>query len=96
MTTVDVTQKVKLVDGVFTPSEASDVINALIREKINFHKIHRLSLCEGDVNSDTSFDNGRVSELLKEKEEFKYIYHQAKLDGKRVRIHGILNVEIID
>lgn len=96
MTAVEVIQKVQLVDGVFTPSEAKDIVNALIKEKINFHKIHRLSMCEGNMNSDTSFDDGRVSQLLGEKEAFKAIYDEARLNGKKLRISGILDVELID
>ncbi|NAS30982.1 hypothetical protein GTQ40_08385 [Flavobacteriaceae bacterium R38] len=96
MVTQNVTHKVKLVDGVFTPSEASDVINSLINEKINFHKLHRLSMYEGNVNSDTSYDDGRVTQLKKEKADFNLIYQEAKLAGKEVRIHGTLEVEIID
>lgn len=96
MTTTKVTHKVHLVDGVFTPSEALDVINNLIGEKINFHKIHRLSMCEGDMNSDTAYDDSRVHELMQEKDDFKAIYKEAKLLGKQVRINGILNVEIVE
>ena len=32
------TKTINLVDGTFTPSEAHDVIQALIDQKINFHK----------------------------------------------------------
>lgn len=96
MTTTDVMQKVQLVDGVFTPSEANDIVNALIKQKINFHKIKMLSMCEGDMNSDTTYDDSRVSKLLIEKEEFKNICMEARLTGKKVKINGILDVEIID
>ena len=70
MVKTEVTHKLNLVDGVFTPSEASDVINGLIKEKINFHKLHRLSLCEGNIETDTQYDDSRVKELLKEKQRF--------------------------
>ena len=96
MVAKDVLHKVKLVDGVFTASEASDVINSLIEEKINFHKIHRLSLNEGNMYSDTSYDDSRVNELIQDKAEFKSFCQEARIDGKKIRIHGILNLEIID
>jgi anionic cell wall polymer biosynthesis LytR-Cps2A-Psr (LCP) family protein len=96
MTTTDVMQKVQLVNSVFTPSEAIDVVNALIKQKINFHKIKMLSMCEGDMNSDITYDNGRVSQLLKEKEEFKAICKEARMNGKKLKISGILDVEMID
>lgn len=96
MTGTEVTHQVKLVDGKFTAMEAKEVINALIDEKINFHKIHRLAMCEGDENSDTSFDDSRAGQLLREKESFREIYMEAKKAGKQVRINGILEIEIID
>lgn len=96
MTTADVMHKVQLVDGEFTASEASDLISSLIKEKVNFHKIHRLSMFEGNVNNDTSFDDLRVSELLKEKQEFKAFCREARAMGKKVKINGILNIELID
>ncbi|SHI42544.1 hypothetical protein [Aquimarina spongiae] len=96
MVKTEVLHKVQLVDGVFTPSEAADVINSLIREKINFHKLHRLSLCEGNINSDTQYDDSRVQELLQEKEDFKTIHKEALIAGKRVKISGVLEIEVID
>ena len=96
MTTTEVMNKVQLIDGVFTPSEALDVINALIKEKINFHKIHRLSLREGDENSNTTFDDSRVKELYAERENFKEVYFKARELNKRVKINGKIEIELID
>lgn len=96
LTETEVIHKVQLVDGNFTATEALDVINALIKEKINFHKIHRLSMWEGDMDSDTSYDDSRVVQLEKEKIDIKAICQEARLSGKKIRINGILNVEIID
>jgi hypothetical protein len=96
MTSTEVTYKVQLVDGKFTATEAKEVINSLIDEKINFHKIHRLSMCEGNQNSDTTFDDNRLSQLMREKESFRDIYLEAKKAGKQVRINGVLEVEILD
>lgn len=92
----EVLTKVQLVDSTFSPSEAADVVSSLIREKINFHKLHRLSLCEGNINSDTGYDDSRVVELTAERKAFKEICNEAKLMGKKIKINGILEIEIID
>jgi len=92
----EVTHKVQLVNGEFTAQEASEVVNSLLNEKISFHRLHRLSLNEANVGCDTSFDGSRISELKQEKEDFKAIYQEANAAGKKVRIKGILEVEIID
>jgi len=92
----EVLHKVQLIDGTFTSSEGLDVINSLINEKINFHKLHRLSMCEGNMNSDTSYDDSRVTELFQEKEDFKKIFQEAQASGKRFKINGIIEIEMID
>lgn len=96
MTTVDVKNTVKLVEGTFTPSEAKDVVSSLIKEKLNFHKIHRLSILEGNDNSDISYDNSRVMQLIDAQDNFKELCKMVDEDGKRMKIHGLLEIEIID
>ena len=44
VSTTSTKQNIQLVDGVFTVSEANDIIQNLINEKINFHKLQRLTL----------------------------------------------------
>ena len=96
MTTTQVTHKVQLVDGEFTASETADVLNALLDVKINFHKLHRLSKREGNIHSDCSYDDSRVVELHQEKVDLKAFCKEARLEGKKIRINGILNIELID
>ncbi|WP_213521460.1 hypothetical protein [Nonlabens sp.] len=92
----EVINKVQLVDGVFTASEASDIVSNLIEEKINFHKLHRLSLSEGNINSDTGYDDSRVIELTADRKELKQLCREARLTGKKIKINGILEIEVID
>lgn len=96
MSITDILHKVQLIDGEFTPSEACFLINTLIEEKINFHKLHRLSICEGNILSDTTFDDSRVEELIEEKDAFRRLYQEAKTAGKKLKINGVLEVEILD
>ena len=37
-------QEVQLVEGLFTPSEANHIVNVLIEQKVNFHKLQRISM----------------------------------------------------
>ena len=60
------TQKIDLINGVFTASEASDIINSVLKVKINFHKFQRLSITEGNENEEYKYDNGRITELMNE------------------------------
>lgn len=89
-------QKINLIDGTFTASEASDIINSVLNVKINFHKIHRLSITEGNENDDCKFDNGRIKELMDEKTIAKDFFSQARLQGKKLKMTSIINIEIED
>jgi|AntRauTorckE5430_2_1112549.scaffolds.fasta_scaffold00070_2 hypothetical protein len=90
-----VLHKVQLVDGVFIPSEASDVISRLITEKISSHKLNRLSMSEENMNKDTAYNDGYLAELTKKRNEFKAICKEAKLIGKKTNVNSILDIEII-
>ena len=89
-------QKVKLLDGEFTPSEARDIVNGLIDVKINFHKLHRLSLWEGNCDSNTTFDNSRVAQLLTDKDNFLAFLKEMRGQGKKVKMEGVLNISVVD
>lgn len=92
MVLAEVLQKVQLVEGKFTPSEASDIITALIDEKINFHKVQRLSVCEGDECAETPKVNQRILELQEEKKKARAFIQEARKEGMNVRINGILEI----
>ena len=87
-----VLQKIKLIDGHFTTSEASDLIGSLINEKINFHKIQRLGQFIQDDSSDDQESIDRIAQLEKEKMVAKEFIANAKVNGRRITITG--NIEI--
>lgn len=95
-TLIKTKQKIQLVDGSFSPSEAYDVITSLLDEKINFHKLQRLSWCEGDGNSNTKYPDGRIQELQNEKAIAREYINSIRSEGKRLRIDGILKISLED
>ena len=89
-------QNIQLVDGEFTPSEASDVIMSLIDQKINFHKLQRLALCEGFYGADTEYPDGRIGELEEERDIAKDFISQVRYQGKKLKINGVLEITLMD
>lgn len=89
-------QKVQLVKGTFTPSEAADVIGALIDQKINFHKIQRLQRWEGNHSCETGDLNDRISELEGERERAREFISQLRKQGRSVQINGILELTVAE
>ena len=95
MVTAEVLQKVQLVEGEFTPSEASSVVQSLIDEKINFHKIQRLCSNIHDENCETKYPNSRISELMDEKIKAKEIIAEARSLGYDLKIEGTLELTFV-
>lgn len=91
-TKISIEQKVQLVRGGFTPSEASDVVLGLIDEKINFHKLQRLRWCEGYFNADTSYADTRIAELQAEKQRVIAFIKAAREEGRCISINGVLEL----
>ena len=95
-TKTSIQQKVQLVRGGFTPSEAADVVLGLIDEKINFHKLQRLRWCEGYFDADTSYADTRIAELQAEKQRVKTFIKEAREAGRCISINGTLELSLED
>lgn len=89
-------QKINLIDGRYTASEASHIINSVLNVKINFHKLQRLSITEGNENDKCETDNGRISELMNEQAIAKEFFSQARLNGKKLKMSSTIHIEIED
>ena len=90
------TQKIELVKGEFTPSEASDIIMKLIDIKINFHKIQRLQIWEGNHKCKTNQLDGRIQELEKEKEIAREFINSKRGLGLNLIINGTLKLSVAE
>jgi hypothetical protein len=87
-----VKQDIRLVEGEFTPSEAMHIIRTLLNEKINFHKLQRLTVLEGDCNSQTSYADNRIQELENEKEIAKEFISKMRKEGIKLRINSTIEI----
>lgn len=92
--TEKIIQKVELVKGEFTPSEASHIITNLIDEKINFHKVQRLQIWEGNHQCKTDRLDGRIQELEKEKEFAREFIKSIRGLGQNLQMNGTLEITI--
>ncbi len=88
-------QKIKLLDGTFTPSEASDILNTIIDKKINFHKLQRLSIIEQNCDDETPHLYNRMDELIKAKEVIKELILEAKKEGVALKIESDIQITLV-
>lgn len=89
-------QKIQLVIGEFTPSQASDLLMALIDQKINYHKIENLQLWERNHNTDPNPIKNRIKELENEKKIAKAFISKMRTEGKNINLNGVLEMTSID
>ena len=94
--TTKVTQNIQLVKGEFTPSEASHILMSLLDEKINFHKIQRLQIWEGDHKCKTGDLDSRIDELLREKKIAQEFIQSTRGLGQNLRINGTLEITVAE
>lgn len=88
------TKTFKLIEGNFSKREALSIIDSVINAKINFHKVHRLSLQEGNENDTCTFDNSRINELLSDKKATKEYLRNLKSLGYNIKISSNVTISI--
>lgn len=85
----------KLIDSVFDPTDASQIVLGLINHKINFHGLDAFS------NEIRNRDDGghaaeRVTELTLEKARMQRIAQQASERGQKLKITCDIHVSFTD
>lgn len=87
---------IQLVRGEFIPTEASDVILALIDEKITFHQKQRIQKWEQNHKNNSEDLDDRIKQLENEKQIAKEFIAQAKNLNSNITINGILEIAIVE
>jgi hypothetical protein len=85
-------QNINLVEGEFTPSEAAHIVSSLLNEKINFHKLQRLTLLEGNSDSQTNYVDNRILELENEKSVARAFISKMRKEGIKLRIDSTIKI----
>ncbi len=88
------TQTFKLIDGLFSKREALSIVDSVIKAKINFHKVHRLSIQEGNENDECNYDNSRINELVTDKKEAKEFLRNLESKGYNIKISSNVTITI--
>lgn len=91
---MDTTHKHKLIDGTFSPSDARQILLSLVKSKMDFHNIEKLSN-EVRLGRDTANTEHRLAELKKLGETLKLLCESAAENGSQMRIHGWLDIELL-
>jgi hypothetical protein len=84
---------IKLVQGVFSPAEAADVLLSLINDKIKFHTVQVLNL-QGGYQEDTSHSEQRIKDLQEAKNMVKNLVVKAQVEGMKVEINSPIKINL--
>lgn len=94
MVAKEINQFIQIVNGNFPPFEASDILNELIRSRINYHKIQMLKMWEGNHHFDSREWNKEIETMMMEKTQALALIAKAKEEGLKVEIVGNIEVRL--
>ncbi|BCX47109.1 UPF0753 protein [Haloferula helveola] len=85
-------QRYQLIDGKFTPEQARHVLLSLVKSKIDFHSIEKLSH-EERFGEDATQPQRRLAELRKLRDTLLETCESMAETGTQVRINGWIEIE---
>ncbi len=90
---INKTRSFKLIEGVFGPAEAADILFSIVNDKIKFHNIHILSIKER-FNGNTEVSERRLKELKISKKNIAKILSEALELGYDVEINSDIEITL--
>ena len=87
------THSFKLIDGTFTPKEASTVILDLINSKIKYHNLEILNCLETGLGSALSSQK-RIQELEEVRQQLNTLLQYASHNGMHLNVQGSMEIEL--
>lgn len=89
-------KQIKLVDGEFSKFQASEVLNLLINQKINYHKIEGIQSWEQNHETVNSPIRNRIQELEQEKKKLASLLENLKDGEHKLQINGVIEIKVIN
>ncbi|MDH4473355.1 MAG: hypothetical protein QE487_12175 [Fluviicola sp.] len=88
-------QQHQLINGLFTPEEAKQMLFSLINSKISFNQIEKFTIQE-KTSGDVSHSEKRIKELKALYREVENIVSKASDTSKRLKIESTITFELVD
>ena len=87
-------EQIKFIDGTFNTEDASEILLAVLNDKINFHSTLLFSNTER-FGVDASNSQLRIKELRADKERVAAMMKEAKESGALVKVGSTISIELI-
>ena len=85
-------QRYKLIDGDFTPEQATHVLLSLVKSKIDYHNVEKLSN-ELRFGRDVTQSQSRLSELRELRDTLRDLCRLMTESGTEVHINGWIEIQ---
>ena len=86
MQTPELSQKLQITDGSFSPNEVRDLVLKPINDQINFYKLKNLSNWIHDHNTNQDFCEEKIAQLKARKQELTEMINEAKMLGCNMKL----------
>ena len=96
MPTLSITQKTKLVQGVYPISETKALISSMLDAQINFHKEEFLRHWEADHSVSATFRDQRIKALTDQKQKLTDFIAHVQEAGDQLHIEGLIELKMIE
>lgn len=85
-------ENVTLINGVFTPDEAKEVLLTLLNHKINFHRMRNFS-AEERFGKPDPVSTKRLTELYESRKQVLSLLEEAASAGYKLEIESLVNIK---
>ena len=90
----DQVERVPFLDGSFSPSEAQEIINSLVKQYRDFYNLQFMKNWEGNHEFDSSEIDKKIKSLELLQKELNALIQQARQNGTRLDVEGLLKVNL--
>ena len=80
----------QLIDGIFTPDQARQVLGAIVQSKIDYHSLEKHS--EGERSGITHNSDERLRSLRALAAELKDVFETAYASGAQLKVTGEIKI----
>lgn len=92
---MDTPQKFKLIDGIFSPAQAKQVLGVMVKGKIDFHSLEKHSDNERSGGG-REISEARLDYLRDLDRKLRILSEEAKASGKRLKVSGEIEITFVD
>ena len=89
------TRHFQLIDGTFTPEEASKVLGSMVKSKIDYHTLESHS--DSELSGGSKFHSKeRLQNLRELNAKLKELFESAAVGNRKLKINGTIEIDLVD